>query len=111
MGPEERDKAYLWDMLDAARAVADQIGAVEHRVVHLDMGQFGGSALTDHVGPSEGSSTYRSAINTALSAYLTSSATSGTATTSGALMPRYSSFSAPSAAACAVPMTIFGGAL
>lgn len=33
--------------LEAARAVASQLGAVEHRVVHLDMGQFGGSALTD----------------------------------------------------------------
>jgi 7-cyano-7-deazaguanine synthase len=33
--------------LDAARAVARHLGAVEHRVVHLDMGQFGGSALTD----------------------------------------------------------------
>lgn len=33
--------------LDAARRVATQLGAVEHRVVHLDMAQFGGSALTD----------------------------------------------------------------
>jgi 7-cyano-7-deazaguanine synthase len=33
--------------LAAARAVAAQLGAAEHRVVHLDMGQFGGSALTD----------------------------------------------------------------
>ena len=33
--------------LAAARAVARHLGAVEHRVVHLDMGQFGGSALTD----------------------------------------------------------------
>lgn len=33
--------------LDAARAVARQLGAAGHRVVHLDMGQFGGSALTD----------------------------------------------------------------
>lgn len=33
--------------LAAAAAVARQLGAVEHRVVHLDMGQFGGSALTD----------------------------------------------------------------
>ncbi len=33
--------------LDAAKAVARHGGAVEHRVVHLDMGQFGGSALTD----------------------------------------------------------------
>jgi 7-cyano-7-deazaguanine synthase len=33
--------------LVAANAVASQLGAVAHRVVHLDMGQFGGSALTD----------------------------------------------------------------
>jgi 7-cyano-7-deazaguanine synthase len=33
--------------LNAARAVAKQLGAVEHRVAHLDIGQFGGSALTD----------------------------------------------------------------
>lgn len=33
--------------LQAAQAVARQLGAVEHRVVSIDMGQFGGSALTD----------------------------------------------------------------
>lgn len=33
--------------LDAARAVAAHLGAAEHRLVHLDMNQFGGSALTD----------------------------------------------------------------
>lgn len=33
--------------LAAARAVAAQVGADELRVLHLDMGQFGGSALTD----------------------------------------------------------------
>lgn len=33
--------------LAAARAVAAQVGAEALRVVHLDMGQFGGSALTD----------------------------------------------------------------
>ncbi|MFZ5483871.1 MAG: 7-cyano-7-deazaguanine synthase QueC [Pseudomonadota bacterium] len=33
--------------LAAAQSVAAQIGAEELRVVHLDMGQFGGSALTD----------------------------------------------------------------
>jgi 7-cyano-7-deazaguanine synthase len=32
--------------LDAARHVAEQLGAVEHRVVPLDMRAFGGSALT-----------------------------------------------------------------
>lgn len=33
--------------LMAAERVARQLGAVERRVVHLDIGQFGGSALTD----------------------------------------------------------------
>lgn len=33
--------------LAAAKAVATSMGAIEHRVVHLDIGQFGGSALTD----------------------------------------------------------------
>ncbi len=33
--------------LAAARAVAQRLGALEHRVVTLDYGQFGGSALTD----------------------------------------------------------------
>lgn len=33
--------------LDAAARVAAALGAREHRVVHLDVGQFGGSALTD----------------------------------------------------------------
>lgn len=33
--------------LAAARNVAKQLGAVEHRVVILEYGQFGGSALTD----------------------------------------------------------------
>jgi len=33
--------------LDAAACVAASQGAVEHRVVHLDINQFGGSALTD----------------------------------------------------------------
>lgn len=33
--------------LQAAQAVARQLGAVQHRVVGIDMGQFGGSALTD----------------------------------------------------------------
>ena len=33
--------------LQAAQAVARHLGAVEHRVVEIDMGQFGGSALTD----------------------------------------------------------------
>ena len=33
--------------LDAARAVAMQLGAYEHRVLQLGLAQFGGSALTD----------------------------------------------------------------
>lgn len=33
--------------LAAAAHVASALGAVEHRVVHLDLAQFGGSALTD----------------------------------------------------------------
>ena len=33
--------------LAAAARVAAALGAVEHRVLHLDIGQFGGSALTD----------------------------------------------------------------
>jgi len=33
--------------LSAATRVAKALGAVGHRVVHLDIGQFGGSALTD----------------------------------------------------------------
>lgn len=33
--------------LEAARAVALSLGAVEHRIMRLDMGAFGGSALTD----------------------------------------------------------------
>ncbi len=33
--------------LDAAARVARALGAVEHRVVRLDLGVFGGSALTD----------------------------------------------------------------
>ena len=33
--------------LAAARRVATQLGAIEHRVIQLGLGQFGGSALTD----------------------------------------------------------------
>jgi 7-cyano-7-deazaguanine synthase len=33
--------------LDAARKVAVRLGAVEHRVMQIDLGAFGGSALTD----------------------------------------------------------------
>jgi len=33
--------------LDAARRVAAALGATSHRMVHVDAGQFGGSALTD----------------------------------------------------------------
>lgn len=33
--------------LDAAARVARSLGAVEHRIAHVDLGAFGGSALTD----------------------------------------------------------------
>ena len=33
--------------LQAAQRVARALGAIEHRVVHIDLGVFGGSALTD----------------------------------------------------------------
>ncbi len=33
--------------LDAARTVAARLGAAEHRIMHLDMGAYAGSALTD----------------------------------------------------------------
>ena len=33
--------------LDAARRVAEAFGVVEHRIASADLGQFGGSALTD----------------------------------------------------------------
>lgn len=33
--------------LDAARAVAKQVGCLEHRIIRLDMSELGGSALTD----------------------------------------------------------------
>jgi len=33
--------------LNAARKVAAELGAVEHRVMQIDLGAFGGSALTD----------------------------------------------------------------
>ena len=33
--------------LDAARRVAQAFGVVEHRIASVDLGQFGGSALTD----------------------------------------------------------------
>jgi 7-cyano-7-deazaguanine synthase len=58
--------------LDAARAVAKHLGAIEYRVAHLDMGQFGGSALTDKditvpTAPSEGIPiTYVPARNTVM---------------------------------------------
>jgi 7-cyano-7-deazaguanine synthase len=34
--------------LEAANRVATSLGAITHRTLHLDMGQFGGSALTDN---------------------------------------------------------------
>ncbi len=39
----QRHKAEL----NAAQRVADSLGVVEHRILHLDLGQIGGSALTD----------------------------------------------------------------
>jgi len=33
--------------LEAAACIARRLGAVEHRVVRIDLAQFGGSALTD----------------------------------------------------------------
>lgn len=33
--------------LTAAKKIADTIGVVEHRTLHVDLGQLGGSALTD----------------------------------------------------------------
>jgi 7-cyano-7-deazaguanine synthase len=33
--------------LDAARVIAEKLGAKEHRVINIDIGQLGGSALTD----------------------------------------------------------------
>lgn len=33
--------------LQAAKAVAAQVGVIEHRVIQLGLGEFGGSALTD----------------------------------------------------------------
>jgi len=33
--------------LDAARVLAQRLGAAEHRVIEIDIGQLGGSALTD----------------------------------------------------------------
>src|SRR5206468_3495056 len=35
--------------IDAARGIARSLGAKEHRVAKIDMGMFGGSALTDDV--------------------------------------------------------------
>jgi 7-cyano-7-deazaguanine synthase len=61
--------------LNAASRVAAVVGAVEHRVVRLDLGQLGGSALTDSSiavpeAPSEGIPvTYVPARNTVMLAY------------------------------------------
>jgi 7-cyano-7-deazaguanine synthase len=33
--------------LNAARVIAERLGALEHRVISIDIGQLGGSALTD----------------------------------------------------------------
>jgi 7-cyano-7-deazaguanine synthase len=61
--------------LNAAERVAATLGAAEHRVVRLDLGQLGGSALTDAAiavpeTPSEGIPvTYVPARNTVMLAY------------------------------------------
>lgn len=61
--------------LEAASRVAAALGASEHRVVRLDLGQLGGSALTDSAiavpeGPTEGIPvTYVPARNTVMLAY------------------------------------------
>ena len=61
--------------LNAASRVAGALGAVEHRVVRLDLGQLGGSALTDSTiavpeSPTEGIPvTYVPARNTVMLAY------------------------------------------
>ena len=58
--------------LEAAARLALSLGALEHRVVHVDFGQFGGSALTDldlevPTSPSEGIPiTYVPARNTVM---------------------------------------------
>ena len=58
--------------IDAARRLASSYGVVEHRVVRVDYGQFGGSALTDDgiATPSHGGSgipvTYVPARNTVM---------------------------------------------
>lgn len=58
--------------LEAARRVAESLGAVEHRIIRLELGQFGGSALTDAAiavpeGPTEGIPvTYVPARNTVM---------------------------------------------
>ena len=40
------DQRHAYETV-AASKIAQQMGVVEHRIVHLDIGQFGGSALTD----------------------------------------------------------------
>lgn len=61
--------------LDAARVIAEMIGTVEYRVVTLELGDLGGSALTDDridipVSPSEGIPvTYVPARNTVFLAF------------------------------------------
>ena len=35
--------------IEAAKKIADSLWAIEHRIIDIDLGQFGGSALTDPV--------------------------------------------------------------
>lgn len=61
--------------LEASKRVAQALGAVSHRVTHIDLGAFGGSALTDMAlaiptSPSEGIPiTYVPARNTVFLSY------------------------------------------
>ncbi len=50
--------------IDAARRVAEQLGAVEHRLMEIDLAAFGGSALTDRAlaVPEDGASTTSQSI-------------------------------------------------
>ena len=60
--------------LEAARRVAEHLGVVEHKVLHLDLRAFGGSALTDDIEVPKGGTTgipitYVPARNTIFLAY------------------------------------------
>jgi 7-cyano-7-deazaguanine synthase len=44
---------HVWE-LEAAKRVAASIGALEHRIAHIDLRIFGGSALTDDIAVPKG---------------------------------------------------------